>query len=143
MFSIEEFKSVNTNVNVFDYIHALYSNEKIAADLVLAIDSIFRPKFKAVHGILFVEELYSSEKHESLENANKSNSEISYWVNLIDLTSVFEGVDFKVVLSIAEKMKASWNTELNRGYSGYNVQASLIAEAEPGEIYLTLELKEK
>jgi hypothetical protein len=143
VFSIEEFKSVNTNVNVFDYIHALYSNEKIAADLVLAIDSIFRPKFKAVHGILFVEELYSSEKHESLENANKSNSEISYWVNLIDLTSVFEGVDFKVVLSIAEKMKASWNTELNRGYSGYNVQASLIAEAEPGEIYLTLELKEK
>ncbi|WP_017443926.1 hypothetical protein [Gayadomonas joobiniege] len=54
MFSIEEFKSVNTNVNVFDYIHALFSNENVAPDLVLAIDSIFRPKFKEVHGVLFV-----------------------------------------------------------------------------------------
>lgn len=143
MFSIEEFKSVNTNVNVFDYIHALFSNENIAPDLVLAIDSILRPKFKEVHGVLFVEELYSPEKHESLENANKSNCEISYWVNLIDLTSVFEGVDFQVVLSIAEKMKASWNTELNRNYCRYNVQASLIKEAETGEIYLTLEMNEK
>ncbi|WP_369742319.1 hypothetical protein AB8S08_07100 [Pseudidiomarina sp. PP-1MA] len=142
MFSIEEFKSVNTNVNVFDYIHALFSNENVAPDLVLAIDSIFRPKFKEVHGVLFVEELYSSDKHESLEKANKSNGEISYWVNLIDLTSVFEGVDFQVVLSIAEKIKTSWNKELNRDYCGYNAQACLIKEEESREIYLTLELKE-
>jgi len=143
VFSIEEFKSVNTNVNVFDYIHAVFSNENIAADLVLAIDSIFRPNFKVVNGVLFVEELYSPEKHEFLESANKSNSEISYWVNLIDLTSVFEGVDFKLVLSIAEKIKASWNTELSRSYFGCNVQAALIEEVELGEIYLTLELKDK
>ncbi|WP_017443925.1 hypothetical protein [Gayadomonas joobiniege] len=78
-----------------------------------------------------------------MEKANKSNGEISYWVNLIDLTSVFEGVDFQVVLSIAEKIKTSWNKELNRDYCGYNAQACLIKEEESREIYLTLELKEK
>lgn len=138
MFSKKDFEASNKNVNVFDYIQALFTLKKISADLISAVESIFRPKLIKIERALFIEELYSKDKHQDLTVHYAKADEVTYWMNLIELTTVFDGVDYESVLLIAKALKANWVSVLANDYRDYDAEVLLIEEKELREIYLTI-----
>lgn len=140
MFSKLEFIEANKTkkTNTLDYLHALYKFESIHIDLLKSMSELFNPPFIVRDNNIFLKEVFDENKYAELITRQYSNSEISYWINLIEITSIFEGIDSQDAITFGKDIVNVWNNKIRHEYPTKNVKAKLIYDQDTEEVYITI-----
>ncbi|GIU52731.1 hypothetical protein TUM4438_46110 [Shewanella sairae] len=140
MFSKSEFMEANKDkkLNTLDYLHALFKFEDIHNDLLNSLGILFNPEFIIRDNKLFFEEVFNESKYCDFISEGRDDKEIQYWMNLIEITSIFEGMEVKEAKKFGSSIVEVWNDRIATRYSKMNVNASLIHDQITNEVFVTI-----
>ncbi|GAB6262869.1 hypothetical protein [Photobacterium sp. R1] len=139
-FNFTMFASANAgrNVSGFDYLHAAYKSQELAADFILWFARLFCPDFKTVDGAVFISELFDTERYQELLSNGHSSTQAQFWLNLLEITGLFDDLSIDQAMEIAEFLADSWNSKLNKEFEGTSTLARAICDEETGEVFVTI-----
>lgn len=139
-FDFNSFVSANTGqiVTGFDYLHAVYKAHELHVDFISYFTKLFWPDFKVVNGLVFVAELFNTERYQELLNERRGLSEAQFWMNLLEVTGLFDELTTDEAMPIAESLVASWNSKMNSEFGSVSVPARAIRDDETGEVFVTI-----
>jgi len=138
-FDFTSFVSANADRSVsgFDYLHAIYKAQELPSDFIVWVSRLFCPEFKTVDGMVFISEMFDSEKYNELLRDGRSSSEIQFWINLLEITGMFDGISSEQAMIVAESIADSWNFKLYKEFGDAFVQARAILD-DTGEVFVTI-----
>lgn len=139
-FDFTSFASANVGrmVSGFDYLHAVYKSQGLAVDFILWFARLFWPDFKTVDGMIFVSELFSAERYQELLGNGHSPTQAQFWMNLLEITGLFDDLPADEALGIAESLANSWNSKLQKELGVSSTPARAIVDEETGEVFVTI-----
>lgn len=139
-FDFESFVSANKGrlVTGFDYLHTIYKAHGLCADFIVYFAKLFWPDFKIVDGLTFISELFDSERYQSLLKDGRNSKEAQFWMNLLEITGLFDELSIDEATQIAEAIASSWNSKLEAEYGNLSVPARVIRDDETGEVFVTI-----
>lgn len=103
--------------------------------VALALLSIAMPNFLKKGECLFIEEMFSEARFAKLTSQGLTPIEMEYWMNLLNVSSMFSKANEKQVEWAACQIEKIWMNELRR-MGLVNREARIVND--DGEIYLTL-----
>jgi len=138
LFNFEEFIVANRpcKVSKFDYLHAVYKSQNLHEDFIVCFCKLMWPDFKSVDGVIFVSELFNEEYYQELRASDKPITEIQFWVNLLEITGIFDEISTEQALLIAKIIVESWNVKLKSEYG--IALARWLRDEETNEVFITL-----
>lgn len=139
-FDFKSFVSANTGrvVTGFDYLHTIYKAHRLSVDFIVYFAKLFWPDFKIVDGLTFISELFDSERYQSLLKEGRNAKEAQFWMNLLEITGLFDELSIDGATQIAEAVAASWNSKLDTEFSNVSVPARVIRDDQTGEVFVTI-----
>jgi hypothetical protein len=99
------------------------------------------PPIKIIDGYVFNLLSFDEVQFEIYANEGMKTPEIQSWLNLIELRSVFEDIDWDTCIKLANSIISVWNTSFLNNNNGLGV-ARVLIEEELREIYLTIDIKQ-
>jgi len=144
LFSLKEFLLANQpkKLSEIDYIHALYKLIDLPIDLLFCFIKLLMPEFKVVDGLVFLSESFDSNTYKTYLSEDKSNSETQLWINLIEITGVFEEIDEDDAIRLANAIADMWNLKLESNVVSGLGNARVIHDKEEGEVFVTIDQTE-
>jgi hypothetical protein len=144
LFSLEDFLSANSakSLGEFDYLHALFKLADLPIDLVFCFIKLLMPEFKLIDGLVFLGEFFETDTYNRYLLEGKSTSETQLWINLVEITGVFEEIDEKDAIRLANSIVEMWNLKLCSEASQGAGSARLIHDKEEGEVFVTIDQSE-
>ncbi|AOJ41323.1 hypothetical protein WJ23_25525 [Burkholderia lata] len=144
-FDFASFVSVNRNANFsgLDYVHVVYRDHGLVYDFVFRLGKLFLPDFKVVDGAIYVSELFSDEEYKRLLSDGKASREIQFWINLLEITGVFDDIDTDQAVELAKLIVDGWNSKLQREFGDVSVPARVLCDDETGEVFVTIGYQDK
>ncbi|VWC56358.1 hypothetical protein BLA18110_00356 [Burkholderia lata] len=139
-FDFASFVSANqhTNVSGLDYVHVAYKDHGLIYDFLFHFGKLFLPDFKVVGGAIFVSELFSDEEYKRLLSDGKACHEIQFWINLLEITGMFDDIDTDQAAELAKLIVDGWNAKLQREFGDVPVPARVLCDEELGEVFVTI-----
>ncbi|KVM89225.1 hypothetical protein [Burkholderia stagnalis] len=139
-FDFASFVSANPpgSVSGFDYVHTVYKAHGLVYDFIFQFAKLFFPDFKVVGGGVFVSELFSDEEYRNLLSKGKAIHEIQFWMNLLEITGMFDDICSDQAAEIAKLIVDGWNVKLQREFGDLSVPAQVISDNETGEVFVTI-----
>ncbi|WP_126283745.1 hypothetical protein [Burkholderia stagnalis] len=139
-FDFASFVSANPQASVsgLDYVHTVYKDQGLVYDFIFHFARLFCPDFVVVNGGVFVSELFRGEKYENLLNGGDAIHEIQFWMNLLEITGMFDDIYSDQAAEIAKLIAESWNAKMQREFGDLSVPARVISDNETGEVFVTI-----
>lgn len=125
-------------VSSFDYLHAIYKSHGLPDDFIIYIAKLFCPEFRVIGGLVFISELFDSKRYKSLLKEGRSAGEAQFWMNLIEITGLFDELSTEDAMSVAESLAACWNAKMGVQFKEVLTPARAIRDDETGEIFVTI-----
>ncbi len=138
--SYEEFLIANlpNHVKGFDYVRSIYKALKIPADFIFWFSRLFCPNLIQIGASFFVEDLFDEAIYKSLQTAGHNDASIQYWMNLLEITGLFDELSEQQTLEVAKNIAASWNKKLEDSGCLLTAQAHAFHDKGTGEIFVTI-----
>lgn len=143
-FSFDSFVLVNTSAVVtgYDYLHTMYKSLGLADDFILWFIKLIWPEFKMVDGLAFVSDMFDDERYQMLLKDGHDAVQAQYWMNLLEITGLFDGLSTENATSVAETLAETWNSKLKIiGGASLNT-AKVVYDDETGEVFVTIDSTE-
>jgi len=141
VFSYEEFVKANAEKRVgeLEYIHGIFKLANLPLDIVFALASLFSPKLDIEDGRLFLSERFDRDKYFQYLSEGKSKRESQLWLNLIEISGIFEDMDFDLAIQLGNLISDMWNAKIKcNGMENFG-HARVIIEEEYGEVFVTID----
>ncbi|TCW85637.1 hypothetical protein C5O80_10750 [Burkholderia sp. SRS-46] len=144
-FDFASFVSVNSPASVsgFDYVHTVYKCHALDYDFLFHFGKMFFPDFKVVDGAVFVSELFDDEKYKRMLGGGDVIREIQFWINLLEITGMFDDIDTDQAVELANLIVDGWNAKLQREFGEVSVPARVLCDDELGEVFVTIGYQDK
>jgi hypothetical protein len=141
LFSLTDFLSANPEKQLgsIDYLHAVFKLAPLPTDLIFCFTKLFIPEFKLIDGFVFLEEFFDYNTYNSYLLEGKSKSEVQLWLNLIEVTGIFEALDFEDATQLASLITQMWNWKLDNNTTKGLGRARVIYDEEEGEVFITID----
>ena len=139
-YSYERFEHMNSpkRVSEIDYVQSLYKSMKIPDDLVLRFFRIAWPNFVLLDNRVFVADIFDRQRYEELRNSGHSESSAQFWMNLLEITGVFDEMQSQQAIEIAQILSSSWNGKLDKEYDESAGRARVIHDEATGETFVAI-----
>jgi len=139
-FDFEMFASANVghNISGYDYLHSAYKSQELAADFILWFTRLFCPVFKIVDGNVFISEMFDTVRYQELMRDGHSSTQAQFWLNLLEITGLFDELSTEQAKELAESLADSWNSKLNKEFGVGSTLARTICDEETGEVFVTI-----
>jgi len=139
-FNFKSFVLANNgrSISCFDYLHAVYKSHRLTADFIFCFAKLFWPDFKVIDGLIFISELFDEGRYRDLLNENRNSTEVQFWMNLLEITGLFDELTPDEAISFAEIISASWNSKLKYEFGTISVPARVIHDDDTGEVFVTI-----
>lgn len=125
-------------VSRFEYVYMLREDLGIHDDFLAGVVALFDPEIIEYECGLFIGENFTSRRYEkSLQNGTEP-SEVSYWLNMVELTSFLGDVSYEYAVKVGEVVRCCWASKLEKTYPDSGFEARLLREEELGEVWVTL-----
>jgi hypothetical protein len=126
----QEWRNANADgFTLFDYLRGNLVTEEVESDVIVAVFELLLPRFVEVENMVFLEEEFSENKLSDLSRG-RSNKEIEYWMNLLNISSLFESVQKSVIQEMALSIKASWLARLRDTFPNKVFEVNLVEDGE-------------
>ncbi|WP_174968248.1 hypothetical protein [Burkholderia lata] len=144
-FDFASFLSVNQHGSFsgLDYVHVVYKDRGLVYDFLFHFGKLFLPDFKVVDGAIFVSELFRDEEYKRLLSDGKASHEIQFWINLLEITGMFDDIDTDQAAELAKLIVDGWNAKLQREFGDVSVPARVLCDDELGEVFVTIGYQDK
>jgi len=141
LFYLKDFLIANKHKNLseVDYIHAIFKLAELPTDLLFCFLKLLAPDFKVVNGLVFLSESFIREDFDAFISLGKDASEIQLWLNLIEITGIFENLNEDDALQVGNSIAEIWNLKLQNEKLVAVGKARVIHEVDDGEIYITID----
>ena len=123
----------------FDYLHGLISQGCLDGGGLLQLVECFNPQFIKQSSIICIGSLYSEAKHASLVDKGLGISEIEYWMNLVEVDSIFEGIEQRTKESLINAMVRGWERSLRCTFPQESIRVCRLDSENNQEVALTLQ----
>lgn len=84
-------------------------------------------------------ESFDLEVYNNYLSEGKSKKEIQFWLNLIEITSVFDGISIDDSVKLAISVTQMWNLKLNSEIPMDESKARVIHDKEEDEVFITID----
>tara|TARA_B100001094_G_C18183692_1_gene802436 strand:- start:1183 stop:1644 length:462 start_codon:yes stop_codon:yes gene_type:complete len=140
-FNFNSFALANKEKKVsgLDYLQIVYKSEELDSDFILWFARLFYPKFKVVDGMVFISELFDSEHYKETLNNNCSKEKVQYWLNLLEITGLFDDLATQDAMNFAEYLTSLWNLKLHNEFPETQISARTIYDTETDEVFVTID----
>ncbi len=140
LFDFKSFVLANTKrkVNGFDYLHTTYKAHRLNIDFIIYFAKLFWPDFKTVDGLTFISELFDFDRYQSLLKDGHNAKKAQFWMNLLEITGLFDELLIDEATQIAKAVVASWNSKLHAEHRNISVSARVICDNETEEVFVTI-----
>lgn len=140
LFDFKSFVSANAerHVSSLDYLHTVYKAHELSVDFILYFTKLFWPDFKVVDGLVYLSDLFESKRYQNLLADGKKSIEAQFWLNLIEITGLFDGLSTDDAIFIAESLAASWNSKMTSEFGTLLTPARAIHDGGTGEVFVTI-----
>lgn len=140
-FDFASFVSANAEneVSGFDYLHAIYRTENLPADFILWFAKLFWPEFTTTDGMVFVSEVFDARRYQDLLNEGHGYKNSQFWMNLLEVTGLFDQLSTVQAMIVAESLANSWNSKLQKEGVFSVGLARAICDEKTGEVYVTID----
>ena len=125
-------------VSGFDYIHAIHHTQRLPADFALCMAKLYWPEFVRVDGWIFVKETFDEAYYLSLLESDNSPAKNQFWMNLLEVTGLFENLSMPQSTVVANALAGSWNAKLASESGPSFAQARAIVDDEGCEVFVTI-----
>lgn len=126
-------------VTSWDVIHMLSQEQQPSAELVFALQALFMPEFILKDNKIFIADTFDQQEY--INHGEKAQ----FWLNLIELTSLFENIEVDVLIELGQKISQNWNYIISAKFPDAIGQARMIHEIyaeEQHEVYLTVDAQQ-
>jgi len=139
-FNFESFRDANLgrHVSGFDYVHTIYKAQTLSDDFVLWFARLMWPDFKKVDDNIYVVELFDAARYQQLLNNGRSKNQAQFWMNLLEITGLFDELSNESALAFAMKMAESWTAKIRTDFGPHEMGARVINDDETGEIFVVI-----
>jgi hypothetical protein len=138
-FDFKSFSAANAGqVSSFDYLHAIYKEHELATDFLVCFSKLFWPDFNVVDNLIFISELFDSERYQDLLKNGQNATQAQFWMNLLEITGMFDELPTNEAILFSETLSACWNSKLKAEFGNQSVTARAIHDDETGEIFVTI-----
>lgn len=139
-FNFVAFVSANEGKSVsgFDYLHAIYTSQSLPPDFIVWMAKLYCPEFKVVNGIVFISEIFDDDRYQSLLRDGRSPTEVQFWMNLLEITGLFDDLSCSQAMVIAESLATSWNLKLSAEFGNDSALARAVHDSGTGEVFVTI-----
>lgn len=125
-------------VSQFDYVRIVYKINSLHADFIVGFARIVWPEFIEIDSKVFVKDLFDKERYDELNKDPESSSKSSFWMNLLEITGLFDELSYDQSMEMARIIGDSWNAKLDSEFKLLSVRSKVIAEQDTGEVFLTI-----
>ena len=116
----------------------LYKAQNLPPDFILWFAKLFWPEFKVVDGRVFVAELFDAGVYREHLSNGQSQAATQFWLNLLEVTGVFDDLSNEQAIIVAESLSKCWNAKLHDEFDGPSELARVIEDKETGEIFVAI-----
>lgn len=130
--------NVGRGVSGFDYLHMVYKCQGLPPDFILWFAKLFWPDFKIVDGMAFISELFDVDRYKGLLNNGRSNAEAQFWMNLLEITGLFDDLSCDQAMVFGESLVKIWNLKLDLELGASSPRARAIRDDDTEEVFVTI-----
>lgn len=140
-FTLNSFLNANSDkkLDSVDYIHAIFHLNGLPIDFVLCVTQLTSPDFKVVDGAFFLAEQFDMDEYKTHLSEGRSERECQTWMNLIELTGVFDTPEAEKVLKLAHIIMEAWNIKLANELVRATGEARVIHDKDTEEVFITID----
>ncbi|WP_040508356.1 hypothetical protein [Leptospira wolffii] len=139
-FDFASFVSANSShyVSGFDYLQIVYKSNSLHTDFIFWFSKLFWPDFKIIDGKVFLQELFDQKYYDELIGAGENDDDIQFWMNLLELTGLFDDLPLGQAIDVSKSLVQCWNSKLS--IDGIvSVRARAIFEEDTEELFITID----
>ena len=118
--------------------HTIYKAHGLAVDFILYFAKLFWPDFKVLDGLVYLSELFEPERYRNLLGEGRNSTEVQYWMNLLEVTGLFDELSTGDAMFIAEALATNWNSKMAAEFGSVMTLARAIRDDETGEVFVTI-----
>nr|WP_283126560.1 hypothetical protein [Providencia stuartii] len=140
-YTYKDYRNENSDkkINNFNYIHMAYNFNDIPDDLIFSMIEIISPTFKIVDNMLFIDDLFSQSKYDEHLSSGISKEKTQFWLNLVDISSVFDTLEYEDTITIAEKIAHCWNLKIKAENMQALGKARILRDDPETEVLITVD----
>ncbi|MEE4151891.1 hypothetical protein [Pseudomonas viridiflava] len=125
-------------VSKFKYLYRTKESRQLHRDFMSIFASLYDPTIFFQEGGYFVAENYSQVRYDEAAAQAENVQEISYWLNMVEITSLFGDISYDEAVKIGGVVCGCWSAKLNLKYPDSGFEARLISDDELDEVWVTL-----
>ena len=125
-------------VSGIDYVHAIHTTENLPADFAVWVARMYWPEFTLVDGMVYVSELHFERYEQDFLNSTISPSNSQFWINLLEITGMFDNLSFDGAMEVASIMASTWNAKLTMEFGPSFALARAFSDDETNEVFVTI-----
>ena len=135
-FSIWKDLNKGRSFSLYDYLFHKTNEKKIKFDEYFAFQELFWPTFIVFEDYVFLKENFSEKK---LENLQKDEKQIEFWMNLLTVDSFFSNEDEDEINAefLAKKLVEIWEVKLKKDFPHKDFIVKYLCDSECGDYGLT------
>lgn len=139
-YSFSEFRAVNPSkaLSALDYIRSIYKSHKLPPDFIVCYSRLYRPEIRLEGGRIFIADLFDQSRYEDLLANGYDSAATQYWVNLFEVTGLFDELNEVQAVNVANDIAASWNSLIDTTYPSAIGRASVIQDQDTGEVFVSI-----
>ena len=141
IFTLSDFLAANPGkkLGVSDYLHAVFKIGALPIDVLLSFVRFFWPAFDVVDGRIYLSESFDSAKKSEYLADGKDLNEVQLWLNLTEITGIFEDIELGDAQKIATIIAQIWNGKILSEIGNVEDSARVIFEEDEGEVFVTID----
>lgn len=139
-FSFIDFKKHNNDpaISGIDYVHAVYATTPLPFDFLIHYAQLFSPDMTVMDGRVFIRELYDANRHRELVESTQDADRAQYWMNLLEITGLFDELKTDQAIALAQIISQCWNNKLLAEHGSSYGEARYICDTDSDEVFVTI-----
>lgn len=133
-------KAMNSAVdfNGYDYLSLMSKSLPVPGDFIVWMSRLFCPDFAIHDGRIFLAEIFSEIRYDEFREQGHSAGEAQFWVNLIELTGIFESISKKQACQLADCLVDGWNLMIEGKFPAFVGRAKAHVDDSTGEVFVSI-----
>ena len=121
--------------SMYDYLHGVFSTKDVSSDLVVAFLKLFFPDFYVYENGVFLKEEFDKNEYNNLVARGYFGKDLEYWMNLLNIDSLFGVSSFEFSKYIANNIALLWHRKLSIDFPEMRFETKCICESDD-EVYV-------
>lgn len=141
LFNLSDFLAANPGkkLGASDYLYAVFKVGALPVDVLLSFVQFFWPAFKVVDGRIYLSDSFDSTKYFEYMVDGREQNEVQFWLNLTEITGIFEDIDLENAQEVATIIAQIWNGKIRSELGDIEDYARVILEEDEGEVFVTID----